>query len=246
MQPVSSNNSDQQIVIRVRPAKAAFDWFKQGFNIFSQSCDNRACHNQPHFGNAEPMNTGLESEVIDQGLGAWSGIPEQIGEFKSPTLRNVALTAPYMHDGRFATLEEVVDFYSDEVVYHPNNDFEWVVNSPTSFRGFNFSQGQKAVILPVTALYLVAVAVYDTIFVMLRRIFAGKSPFEPDNTHLHHYFLSKNMSQTFVLFIMTSLSAVFIVVGLGLMHFQVPEYIQFYIFVLISALYYFVMQKAWS
>lgn len=36
MQPVSSNNSDQQIVIRVRPAKAAFDWFKQGFNIFNQ------------------------------------------------------------------------------------------------------------------------------------------------------------------------------------------------------------------
>ncbi|EWH12234.1 transmembrane protein [Catenovulum agarivorans DS-2] len=37
MQPVSSNNSDQQVVIRVRPAKSAFDWFKQGFNLFNQN-----------------------------------------------------------------------------------------------------------------------------------------------------------------------------------------------------------------
>ena len=39
------------------------------------------------------------------------------GEFKAPTLRNIALTAPYMHDGRFSTLEQVIDFYSDSVQY---------------------------------------------------------------------------------------------------------------------------------
>lgn len=143
-----------QFVRSMSSFNTKFDWIQtgeadftpqelQGFNIFRQSCDNRACHNQPHFGNAKPMNTGLESEAIDLGLGGWTGVEEHIGQFKSPTLRNVALTAPYMHDGRFETLEEVIDFYSDDVVYHPNNDFEWVSNNPTDFRGFNFSQGQK-------------------------------------------------------------------------------------------------------
>lgn len=42
---------------------------------------------------------------------------EDQGEFKAPTLRNIALTAPYMHDGRFTTLEEVIDFYSEGVQY---------------------------------------------------------------------------------------------------------------------------------
>lgn len=147
-----------QFVRSISSFNTKFDWVQtgesaftpqeqQGANLFRQSCDNRACHSQPHFGNAEPMNTGLESEPIDLGLGGWSGIETQVGEFKSPTLRNVALTAPYMHDGRFATLEEVLDFYSDEVVYHPNNDFEWVSNDPTNFRGFNFSQSQKDAII---------------------------------------------------------------------------------------------------
>ena len=42
---------------------------------------------------------------------------EYHGDFKAPTLRNIALTAPYMHDGRFRTLDEVIDFYSDSVQY---------------------------------------------------------------------------------------------------------------------------------
>jgi UDP-GlcNAc:undecaprenyl-phosphate GlcNAc-1-phosphate transferase len=109
-----------------------------------------------------------------------------------------------------------------------------------------FSQGNKATILPVTALYLVAIAVYDTIFVMLRRIFAGKSPFKPDNTHLHHYLLSKNLSQTSVLLIMILLSSVFILLGLAFMRYQMPEFFQFYLFVIFSIFYYFVMQKAWG
>ena len=47
----------------------------------------------------------------DEGLAAESKRPQDLGRFRVPTLRNVALTAPYMHDGRFATLEEVIDHY---------------------------------------------------------------------------------------------------------------------------------------
>ena len=147
-------NALAQFVRSISSFSSKFDWIQtgedsftaqelQGFTLFRQSCDNRACHNQPHFGNAQPMNTGLESESIDLGLGGWTGIETDIGKFKSPSLRNIVLTAPYMHDGRFATLEEVIDFYSDEVVYHPNNDYEWVAQDPPTFRGFNFTQTQK-------------------------------------------------------------------------------------------------------
>ena len=49
----------------------------------------------------------------DLGLGAVTGDPADNGKFKSPSLRNLAFTAPYMHDGRFATLEEVINHYSE-------------------------------------------------------------------------------------------------------------------------------------
>ena len=49
----------------------------------------------------------------NQGLIEHTGKPEDMGRFKAPTLRNVEVTAPYMHDGSIATLEEVIDFYAD-------------------------------------------------------------------------------------------------------------------------------------
>jgi len=56
-------------------------------------------------------NNGLDSVFSDLGAGGVTGNPADMGRFKTPTLRNVALTAPYMHDGRFQTLEEVIDHY---------------------------------------------------------------------------------------------------------------------------------------
>jgi cytochrome c peroxidase len=44
------------------------------------------------------------------------------GAYKAPSLRNIELTAPYMHDGRFKTLDEVIDFYSEGLVYSPYAD----------------------------------------------------------------------------------------------------------------------------
>jgi cytochrome c peroxidase len=57
---------------------------------------------------------------VDKGLGGITGIATDNGKFKVPSLRNIELTAPYMHDGRFATLEEVVEFYNSGVVDNPN------------------------------------------------------------------------------------------------------------------------------
>lgn len=60
-------------------------------------------------------NNGLDSIYADKGMVVFTGIGTDHGRFKVPTLRNIALTAPYMHDGRFATLEEVVEHYSEHV-----------------------------------------------------------------------------------------------------------------------------------
>ena len=77
--------------------------------------------------NREFSNNGLDPasdplEYKDPGLGGITGRPADMGRFKVPSLRNVAVTPPYMHDGRFATLEEVIDHYSDGVHAGVNTD----------------------------------------------------------------------------------------------------------------------------
>lgn len=59
-----------------------------------------------------PHNNGLDSIFIDLGVGGVTLNPLDYGKFKTPSLRNVEFTAPYMHDGRFSTLEEVVEHYN--------------------------------------------------------------------------------------------------------------------------------------
>lgn len=79
------------------------------------------CHGSDNFvpGNAI-FNNGLENPYVDKGLGEVTGLASDEGFFKVPSLRNIELTAPYMHDGRFATLEQLVEFYNSGVVNHPN------------------------------------------------------------------------------------------------------------------------------
>lgn len=68
-------------------------------------------------------NNGLDDEIGDDaGVGAITGRDDERGLFKIPTLRNIELTAPYMHDGRFRTLEQVVEHYRRGVQPHPNLD----------------------------------------------------------------------------------------------------------------------------
>jgi len=64
-------------------------------------------------------NIGLDLDYADEGREDGFG-----GEFKIPSLRNVALTAPYMHDGRYETIREVLDFYNNGIQAHPNLDFK--------------------------------------------------------------------------------------------------------------------------
>ena len=71
-----------------------------------------------------PANTGLDADTrsVDGGVGDITLNPRDLGSFKSPSLRNVEVTAPYMHDGRLPTLEAVIDHYSSGGTDHPNKD----------------------------------------------------------------------------------------------------------------------------
>ena len=73
------------------------------------------CHGGAKTYNELFHNNGLDSVPKDVGIEALTGLTVDRGRFKVPTLRNIALTAPYMHDGRFKTLDEVVDHYSDHL-----------------------------------------------------------------------------------------------------------------------------------
>lgn len=67
-------------------------------------------------------NNGLDEVFTDLGLGGFTGDPRDFGLFKSPSLRNLVYTAPYMHDGRFATLDDVINHYSEGLVYSETID----------------------------------------------------------------------------------------------------------------------------
>jgi cytochrome c peroxidase len=97
----------------------------RGKALFIRNCG--LCHlpdQDAHFVMTEPVNTGLDEDTArsDGGVGDISLKPQDIGRFKSPSLRNVEFTGPYMHDGRFATLEAVLDHYSSGGKNHPNKD----------------------------------------------------------------------------------------------------------------------------
>jgi len=91
----------------------------RGRSLFSQNCTK--CHSPIRSLQSEFLAcNGLDMNYVDQGLGDISSRQGDKGVFKSPSLRNIAFTAPYMHDGRFKTLHEVLDFYSTGIQSHPN------------------------------------------------------------------------------------------------------------------------------
>lgn len=82
------------------------------------------CHGGANFENDQYMNNGLDSDenFMDMGRAKVTMDPSDNAKFKVPSLRNIELTAPYMHDGRFATLEEVIDHYNEGI--HPSTTID--------------------------------------------------------------------------------------------------------------------------
>ncbi|MAY83555.1 MAG: cytochrome-c peroxidase [Flavobacteriales bacterium] len=90
-----------------------FSEFNPAFPSLS-GADCQHCHSAPNFENDAYMNNGLDTDaqMTDNGRMKATNSASDKGKFKVPSLRNIELTAPYMHDGRFETLEEVIDHYN--------------------------------------------------------------------------------------------------------------------------------------
>ena len=113
-----------------------------GKTLYLQNCNT--CHS---IGSGNTVttpvaNNGLDMVYTDRGVGEITGMSSDNGVFKLPMLRNIALTAPYMHDGRFETLEDVVDHYSSGLADHPNLH-EKLRRSDGSPRNLNFNAEEK-------------------------------------------------------------------------------------------------------
>lgn len=120
---------------------------KQGLELFnSLHCIN--CHNlnisSTSWNSERLANIGLEMNYKDKGAFDITGVGE--GVFKAPSLRNVGLTAPYMHDGRFNTLEEVVEHYNSGIVKHPNLDWSLTNQNLANFNSWLPVEQQRPII----------------------------------------------------------------------------------------------------
>ena len=115
---LSLSQTDQNLLNTVTPSEwAGYDLF---LSINGADCFH--CHNGPLMHMQKFSNNGLDAVFTDLGRGAVTGNPSDNGKFKIPTLRNIAYSAPYMHDGRFATLDEVIDHYSHGIQMSPTID----------------------------------------------------------------------------------------------------------------------------
>jgi len=94
---------------------------QSGLKVFNDKC--ASCHTAPLFTDFSFRNNGLKpSSVNDSGRMRITQLPADMYTFKMPTLRNLKYTAPYMHDGRFKTLDQVLDHYTSGIFVSPTLD----------------------------------------------------------------------------------------------------------------------------
>ncbi len=108
-----SYNSKYDLYKRHENNEQLSDAESRGYNLFITYCGS--CHKEPLFSDFEFRSNGLAVNPAfnDSGRAHITGLPQDKYKFKTPSLRNIAKTAPYMHDGRFNTLNECLDHYTN-------------------------------------------------------------------------------------------------------------------------------------
>lgn len=86
-----------------------------GLNIFRANC--ASCHQEPLFTDNAFHNNGLDTLFLDEGRHTITQDIDDMAKFRTPSLRNIMLTAPYMHDGRFENIQDVVNHYSNSIKF---------------------------------------------------------------------------------------------------------------------------------
>lgn len=107
------------------------------------------------------------------------------------------------------------------------------------------SQGEARAMTPVTALWLFAIPLMDTVAVMLRRIWMGKSPFHADRNHLHHLFLSAGFPVSHTVLTIATIQLVLGAFGVAGLVYRIPEPLMFWLFLAVFGVYFYVIARPW-
>lgn len=118
--------------------------------------------------------------------------------------------------------------------------FAWLLIALSQATG-----GGQPVMTPVTALWLFALPLMDTVGVMLRRLWLGKSPFRADRHHLHHLFIRAGFRVSDIVALAVVMQLILGLIGVGGLWLNVPEYVMFWLFVLLFAVYALVIARPW-
>ncbi len=108
------------------------------------------------------------------------------------------------------------------------------------------AQEPRALLRPMTAVWLFGLPIMDTVAIMVRRIRLGRSPFSPDREHFHHILLLAGFSVRSTVLIMLGLSLVLTMIGLGGQWLGIPEAYMFYGFLLLFTMYFRGINRAWK
>jgi cytochrome c peroxidase len=119
-----------------------------GFNLFINKYHCQNCHRifTSYYSSADMLDIGLDQNYFDKGYGTITGRTDDNGKFRTPGLRNVALTAPYMHDGRFKTLDDVLNHYSHGINNSPNLT-SMLKDDDGKPKSFNISDADKEALI---------------------------------------------------------------------------------------------------
>ncbi len=107
------------------------------------------------------------------------------------------------------------------------------------------TQGQHPPLTPITAVWIMAVPLLDTVSIMIRRVLQGRNPFAADRGHLHHLLLRAGYPAERAVRLILALAAVLGAAGIAGWYWRVPEALMFYAFIGVFAVYYSLLESAW-
>ncbi|HET9505749.1 MAG TPA: cytochrome c peroxidase [Hymenobacter sp.] len=141
---LTSTNSRYDKHVRYEPGGALSAAEQRGRALFQAKCSG--CHATDLFTDESFRNNGLDASFpVDSGRAHITLLPADAGRFRVPSLRNVARTAPYMHDGRFATLAQVLRHYAHGV--RPSRTLDPLLRQPDGRPGLALTEAQQQELL---------------------------------------------------------------------------------------------------
>ncbi|MGB5441737.1 MAG: undecaprenyl/decaprenyl-phosphate alpha-N-acetylglucosaminyl 1-phosphate transferase [Gammaproteobacteria bacterium] len=181
---------------------------------------------------------GLLTLVAVLGLGTVAYVGGQFPILEKLSFLGVSLIVFLAFNARFMWRKRAVIFLGD---------------SGSTFLGFaliwfavTLSQGEQAVMTPVTVLWFIAVPLFDMLMVFTRRVIKKQSPFAADREHLHHLFLAAGYSVGQTVVILTAVALMLVGAGIAGLYYDVPENIMFILFLGLFAGCAYLVSRSWT